>query len=72
MKPYEVIAPLAVLAVILFGVRWQFNHVVDKAVHASPTSLGIPIGTPISSPICGVDGSKCRINFDYYKPAVAP
>ena len=71
MRLYEIVLPLAFLAIIAIGVRFEYHQVVDKGAHGSPT-LGIPVGTPISSPICGVDGSRCRINFDYYKPAVSP
>ena len=65
MKVYEVVVPLAALALILFAIRWQFNRVVDKAVHGSPT-LGIPVGTPITGPLCGFDNRNCKNLLEPY------
>ena len=59
MRPYELILPVFVLALLVVALRWQYGNVIERASRADESGA-LPVSTPILSPICGLNNQNCR------------
>ena len=72
MNVYHLIAGIVVLALLIGGLRWQFDYTMDKVQNPDESNL-FPVTTPFTSKLCGPQNRDCKsLDLDDLNPTFDP